>query len=113
MSGEALFRVENIAEMKNYVTRMNDRTLEMNEVRTKVMNSLSNLQGNIVCDGIVDTLSSLNEAINTNTTTVNNLFQEISKFINEQMMRFEEANMAAKGELEGVQSELEGINPNS
>ena len=107
MEGTTLFKVENIAEMKNYVTRMNDRTAEMNEVKSKAMSSLSNLQNNIQCDGIKDTLNSLSQAINTNTQTVNNLFQEISGFINNQMLKYEEANAAAKSGLEGVQSQLD------
>lgn len=107
MGETSLFRVESIAEMKNYVTRMNDRTTEMNEVKSKAMSALLSLQNNIVCDGIEDTLNSLSSAINTNTQAVNTLFQEISGFITTEMNRYEEANAAAKSGLEEVQSQLE------
>ena len=112
MSEGALFKVENIAEMKNFATRMSDRTAEMNEVKAKAMSSLSNLQGNIVCDGSEETLTSLSDAIEKNTSAVNSLFEQISGFINEQMVRYEEANATAKSGMENIEGQIGTINVN-
>lgn len=114
MSDGLLIVVGSFDEMKNYVIRMNDRASEMNETRTKVVNSLFNLQDNLECDKeFKNALIQLGEAIDGNTKRVNEVFQEISSFINKQIAQYNEANKETEGELGGTYSNIENINPNA
>lgn len=101
MNGQ-IISVGSFSEMKNYIIRMRDRVTEMESVKEKAVSSLLNLQENIECEGIKEALDALSLAIKKQSSNVNNYFNEISRFINGQILMYESANIETQKELSSL-----------
>lgn len=96
-------------EVSRIAGRISERKEELDSATEKANSSLGELKGLIETDGIRETLSLLQVAITTNARKVNEVFSQITQFINSQRGLHEATAQSTTTDIQNIDSILGNI----
>ena len=99
----------NPTEIKRIVSRLGERSQELNDSTIRANDSLTELENIIITEGITDTLELLRSAIENNARAVNDLLDRIGPFMSAQMDAYVEDTGTASTNIANTQSILDQI----
>lgn len=96
-------------EAKRISERIVERKNEMDSATSSVEGSLENLKTIVKCDGITETMSNLSMGIISNAKKVNDLYDKLTIFINEQTALYKENNANTTTQTTTINATLDEI----
>jgi len=98
--------IEDLSLLNTIAGRLDERIAELNNVKTQTISALESLKGNIKTTGLGDTLTRLEEAVDSKTTAVNSIFELATNTITKLNAEFSLINRDYSSGLENVNTTI-------
>lgn len=103
------FKIASLEQLKTTASKLDQYSVEAEAESKKVIEAVEGLSSSISGMGVSESLQTLNNSINNNTTQAVNALKYVSSFITSQVGSYAQTEDDANSTLSNVQSILDGM----